>query len=255
MRTVPASTAVMTTMSVWRKTLGLLQPSLPAFIARVMIMEHPKGLTVPKAKARLLTSARTPDKTSASTEASVRFHHWWLLSFCCSCLLCEALWRESSQGGMSPKAAAWRAKRRCYFGSAERAAISRSRRWTRTAWHPAGLYRPALKPKHVVISDQSMVTSDSATLHTRPTADKKSQDQVVGGRQKKNTARMKTVFLFSWLTWERNKYAEKCWGPPDLRNQYPSILQEHKHCFTIVGKKETLDRPDSHFLHFLPHSI
>lgn len=47
MITVPAFTAVMTTMSVWRKTLGLLQPSLLAFIARVMIMEHPKGLTVP----------------------------------------------------------------------------------------------------------------------------------------------------------------------------------------------------------------
>lgn len=132
---------------------------------------------------------------------------------------------------------------------------SRSRRWTRTAWHPAGLYRPALKLKHVAISDQSMVTSDSATLHTRPTADKKSQDQVVRSRQKKIQQEWRRYFCFpDWHEREINMQ-KNAGDPPDLRNQYPSILQEHKHCFTIVGKKETLDRPNLHFLHFLPHSI
>lgn len=254
MITVPASTAVMTTMSVWRKTLGLLQPSLLAFITRVMIMEHPKGLTVPKGKARLLTSAQTPDETSASRGACVRFHHRWLLSFCCSCLLCEALWHESSQGGMSPKAAAWRAERRCYFGSAERAAIpgpgagqgqlDTQRDFTVQPWSPntsLSLIRARLR--------QTQPPSTHAQRLIR-----KARIRLLEAGRKKNTARMKTAFWFSWLTWERNKYAEKCRDPPDLRNQYPSLLQEHKHCFTIVGKKETLDRPNLHFLHFLLHS-
>lgn len=85
-------------------------------------------------------------------------------------------------------------------------------RWTRTAWHTAWLYCPAQKQTRLYLRSEHHYVRLNHPPHTHLCAteqlNRKPRNRLLEA-DRKDTARMKRVFFFSWLTWERNKCAEK----------------------------------------------
>lgn len=185
-------------------------------------MEHPKGLTVPERPARFPTEAQSQDKTTHPEE---RLSAYIMISDCHFSPL------FTSEGGMSPSAAALRAasahnecqkhpspnkksiqyksiqlcleRRNCkkLFWVLRRMQRFLVRRWTRTAW----LYCPKANMSPSLIR-ASLYVRLKHPPHTHLCATKpllrKPRNRLLEADRKKR-ARMER-FCFPWLTRERN---------------------------------------------------